>query len=165
MGPLGISNFNINGGYVFGDIPYPLLFNPIGNETPVYVSFAYNLLDFFEFSTDKYVELRYRHSFEGLILNKVPLFRKLKWRLVANANVLYGGLDESKINLTHPSSDTHEGSDRPFSTFGRVPYIELGYGIENIFKIGRIDAFHRITYLDREDVSKFGLKFSFQLIL
>jgi len=54
----------------------------------------------------------------------------------------------------------------PIGSFnGSTPYIELGYGIENIFQVFRIDAFHRITYLDSPDANKFAIKFSFQLIL
>jgi hypothetical protein len=28
------------------------------------------------------------------------------------------------------------------------PYVELGYGVENIFKFFRVDFIHRLTYLD-----------------
>jgi hypothetical protein len=45
------------------------------------------------------------------------------------------------------------------------PYIELGYGIENIFRFIRVDAFHRITYLKNPEASKYGVKIYFQLIL
>ncbi len=165
MAGLGVSRYRLNAGMVIGDLPYPLLFNTLGNETPFYVSFAYNLMDFFEFSSDRYVELRLRHSFEGLILSKVPVLRDLKWRLVANANILYGSMSEENRNRAFVIDDAGNINTQPFYTLGSTPYIELGYGIENIFKIGRIDAFHRLTYLDRPDVSKFGLKVSFQLIL
>ena len=165
MAALGVSRYRLNVGAIFGDVPYPLLYNTLGNETPFYVNFAYNLLNFFEFSTDRFVELRYRHSFEGLILNHVPLLRKLKWRLVANANILYGSMSSDNQQLAF--SDIDENGDRviPFFTFDERPYVELGYGIENIFKIVRLDAFHRLTYLEHPGVSKFGLKVSFQLIL
>ena len=53
----------------------------------------------------------------------------------------------------------------PFKSLDDGPYAELGYGIENILKVGRIDFFHRLTYTDEEDVNNFGIKFSFQLIL
>ncbi len=165
MAAFGVSRYRLKAGVIFGDLPYPLLYNTLGNETPFYVNFAYNLLNFFEFSTDRFVELRYRHSFEGLILNYIPLLRKLKWRLVANANILYGSMSEDNRNLAFAGSDSDGNPIRPFFTFDRRPYVELGYGIENIFKVGRVDAFHRLTYLDHPGVSKFGVKVSFQLIL
>jgi hypothetical protein len=43
--------------------------------------------------------------------------------------------------------------------------MEVGYGIENIFKVMRIDAFHRLTYLNKPGVRSFGVKISFQFIL
>jgi hypothetical protein len=39
----------------------------------------------------------------------------------------------------------------------KVPYIELGAGIENIFKIFRVDAFWRATHTDSR-----GSAFSFK---
>ena len=164
LGILGVSRYQINSGIIFGDIPYPLLYNPIGNETLFYVRFAYNLMDFFEFSTDRFIELRYRHSFEGLVLNHIPLMKKLKWRLVANANLLYGSIRDENLELGSQFSEEGEAIT-PFTPLTNTPYIELGYGIENIFKVFRIDAFHRLTYLDRPGTDKFGAKISFQLIL
>ncbi len=165
MAALGVSKYRLNFGAVLGELPYPLLYNTLGNETPFYVNFAYNLLNFFEFSSDRFAEFRYRHSFEGLILNHVPLMRKLKWRLVANANVLYGSMTRKNRNLTQTGVDGNGEPIRPFFTFDNKPYVELGYGVENIFKIGRVDFFHRLTYLDHPGVNKFGAKISFQLIL
>ncbi|MCB0506587.1 MAG: hypothetical protein KDC58_13945, partial [Cyclobacteriaceae bacterium] len=46
-----------------------------------------------------------------------------------------------------------------------LPYIELGYGLENILKVIRVDFLHRLTYLDKPDVRKFGVKVGFQFIL
>jgi hypothetical protein len=165
MGPIGVSRFTMQSGLTIGKVPYPLLYNPIGNETPIYASFAFSSMDFFEFSSDTYVSMRYKHSFEGLILNKIPLMKKLKWRLVGNANMIYGSIRESNVNMVNYPLDEDGLEVIPFTTLADKPYMELGYGVENIFKILRVDAFHRITYLDRPNVNKFGLKFSLQFIL
>ena len=165
MGLLGVADISLTGGYIYGELPYPLLYNTIGNETNFYVDFAYNLMNYFEFSTDKYIDFRYRHSFEGFILNAVPLMKKLKWRLIGSANMLYGGLDPVNINKVQYPTDADGNEKIPFSQFDRRPYMEVGYGVENILKIFSVEAFHRLTYLDRPDVSKFGLKFSIKVIL
>src|SRR5690606_38068107 len=134
MGMLGVSRYELNGGMVQGEVPYPLLENHLGNETLFYTTAAYNLMDFFEFASDRYVSLKYRHHFEGFLLNKIPLIKKLKWRAVANANVLYGSA--SHKNILNTPTVGPEGQD--LTTFGKldpaVPYVEVGYGIENIFK-------------------------------
>lgn len=165
MGILGVSNIKLTGAYIFGDLPYPLLYNTIGNETSFYVNFAYNLMNYFEFSTDKYIELRYRHSFEGFVLNAIPLMKRLKWRLIGSANILYGGISNQNIAMTQTTVNAEGQEQLAFRRFDRRPYIEVGYGVENIFKVLSIEAFHRLTYLNYSDVTKFGLKFNIQIIL
>ena len=52
-----------------------------------------------------------------------------------------------------------------------VPYVELGYGIENIFKFVRVDFIHRLTYLDNPEkignapIRPFGIKVTAQFKL
>jgi hypothetical protein len=43
------------------------------------------------------------------------------------------------------------------------PYMEVGVGIENIFKILRIDALWRLTHLNHPDVPKFGIRAAIQI--
>lgn len=163
MGLLGTSDINVSAEHIFETLPYPLLKTHIGNESRFYTTAAYNLMNFSEFASSTYVSLRYYHSFEGFLLNRVPLVRKLKWRLLATANVLYGYLDSDNLNLL---PERH--NDRPVETIGRLsdePYVEIGYGLENIFKILRVDFLHRLTYTSNADVNRFGVKFSVQFIL
>jgi len=166
MGFMGVSDLELSGGYVFNQLPYPLLKNHIGNPTSFYSDNVYNMMEFFEFTSDHHVSMRVRHHFEGLLLNKVPVIKKLKWRMTATANVLFGGVRPENFETIPDRFDSDDNLVAPFKAldFSR-PYVELGYGIENIFKVFRIDAFHRITYLENTSARKFGLKFSFQLIL
>jgi hypothetical protein len=165
MGMLGVSRYELDAGKVFGEVPYPILKNHLGNETLFYTSAAFNTMNFNEFASDQYVSLRYRHFFEGFLLNKIPAIKKLKWRAVANANVLFGSVQDKNISNV-PNIDP-EGN--PLETFGRLdptkPYVELGYGIENIFKFFRVDFFHRMTYLDSPEAKPFAVKISAQIIL
>jgi hypothetical protein len=140
--------------------------NHIGNETIFYTTAAFNLMNFNEFASDRFASLSYRHAFEGFGLNWIPLIKKLKWRAVANANVLWGSVSDK--NLMN-SSDLDAGwkSDSCFWEVGSgsALCIEVGYGIENIFKFFRVDFFHRITYLDNPGARPFGVKVSAQIIL
>jgi hypothetical protein len=164
LGLFGVSRYTITGGHVFGTLPYPLLNVHIGNESPFYTTAAFNLMNFFEFVSDSYVSLRYNHYFEGFLLNRIPLLRKLKWRMVGSANVLSGSATQENLDII-PEQDQFGNSIPRFGVLGGTPYVELGYGIENIFKIIRVDAFHRLTYLDNPGARKFGVKISFQFIL
>jgi len=165
MGMFGVSRYEVDAGKVFGEVPYPILKNHLGNQTLFYTSAAFNTMNFNEFASDQYFSLRYRHFFEGFLLNKIPVIKKLKWRAVANANLLFGNVSDKNI-ANSPSVDP-EGI--PLQTFGRLdptkPYLELGYGVENIFKFFRVDFFHRMTYLDLPDARPFSVKVSAQIIL
>ncbi len=164
LGVLGRSQFQLEGGRFFGRAPYSMLFNPIGNESPIYVGFAYNLMNYYEFSSDQYAELRYTHSFEGFLLNRVPLLKKMKLRAVISANALMGNLSDRNIAISQFDNDLSGNPIYPFRQWEAKPYVEVGYGVTNIFKVFSVQAFHRLSYLD-ENVSKFGVKFrvDFQL--
>ncbi len=165
LGLLGVGRYELDAGKIWGEVPFPLLENHLGNETLFYTSAAFNTMNFNEFASDRFVSLRYRQSFEGFLFNSIPLIKKLKWRMVGNANVLMGSVrNENVLNL--PSMDPN-GS--PLRSFGRldpkVPYVELGYGIENIFRFFRVDFFHRMSYLDSPQARPFQIKVSAQVIL
>ncbi len=166
MGELGTSFLRLDGQYVFGTVPYPLLRNHWGNETPFYTVNTYNLMNNFEYVSDRYVALSYRHHFEGKLLNHVPLIKYLKLRLVGEAKVLYGGIRQQNIDIMVPIYDTNGNPVEQFGVLNpAIPYVELGYGIENILKIFRIDFFHRLTYTNKPNVRNFGVKIGFQFIL
>jgi hypothetical protein len=164
LGGFGISRYRIDGGYYLGIVPYLILENHVGNESIFFTNAAFNTMNFFEFVSDRYASLRYEHHFGGLILNKIPLMRKLKWRLHGSANVLYGSLSQENIDLI-PETDPEGNTMPPFKGLGNVPYVELGYGLENVLKFMRIDAFHRLTYRNDPGATRFSIKVSFQVEL
>lgn len=167
MGVFGYSNLDVNSGYIFSQLPYPLLKAHTGNEFPFYFDFTYNLLNFFEFVSDRYVELKYNHHFEGFILNRIPLMKKLKWRLVGSFNMIAGDVREENQKVINVSiSDVSGAKPLPFRTLDASrPYMEVGYGVENILKFFRVDAFHRLSYTGSPGTRDFGVKFGIQLIL
>ncbi|MFP4469421.1 MAG: DUF5686 family protein [Bacteroidales bacterium] len=150
---LGWSKFIVESGRIWGTVPYPLLKLHEGNETYFFDEQSFNMMNYFEFVSDKYISAYYTHHFDGYFFNRIPLFRKLKWREVAFVKGLVGGLDKA---------------NRDFSVFPNgmytldKPYFEAGAGVENIFKIIRVDAIWRLSYLKHPDISKFGIRFSLQ---
>lgn len=172
-GVLGSARAKLTGEYIFEALPYPLLAYHLGNQTGFYTTATYNMMNFGEFVSDSYASLQYNHNFEGFLLNRIPLMQKLKWRLVGTANVLYGGLSEkNRALLLNDANIPLPNSGRPAAPVGFLqhgkPYVELGYGVENIFKFFRVDFMHRLTYLDHvteSKVRKFGILFSAQLTL
>jgi hypothetical protein len=163
-GPLGVAYITLQGEYVFNALPYPLLTLHLGNQSFLYSPITYNLMNFGEFISDQYVSLQYRQYMEGFLLNRIPLLKKLNWRLLGTANVIMGGMRPSNRALISSLTPTGDETLRA-GFFTDRPYIELGYGVENIFRFLRVDFIHRLSYLDNPDARKFGVLFTAQFQL
>ena len=116
----GESYYNIRTGYFMNNAKMYFMdyqhFN--GNQTIFSLKeySGFQLLDYYKYSSkQKYIEAHYEHHFNGFILNKFPLIRNLKLQEVFTFNY-----------LKTPTSPN---------------YIEIGAGIEHVFKILRIDFF------------------------
>ncbi|MGI4833250.1 MAG: DUF5686 family protein [Janthinobacterium lividum] len=164
-GHFGRLTYRIEGSYIPNTVPYIILKTPLGNETPFFNINSFNLMRYFEFVTDRSVSLRLDHHFEGIILNAIPGVRRLNWRLVATANALYGGLTSANQNLLPPQDMNGNPLVRLHSLDSNTPYLEVGYGIENIFKFVRVDFIHRITYRNLPEANNFGIKVGAQFRL
>ncbi len=90
-----------------------------GNQTilsQVNRQYKFELLPFYTFSTqDTYIEAHFEHHFNEFIFNKIPFVKKLNFQAVASVNYL--------------------------NTKAIGNYVELGAGIEHIFKFMRVDYF------------------------
>ena len=160
LGNFGTFEYTIKAFQAFGQAPYPSLFIMRGNQSYFSNRQSYNLMDFFEFAADRYVSFDYEHQFNGLIMNRIPLAKKLKWRSFINAKGVYGKMSE-KNKLLMPLNNPSITNPNFFTN--RKPYVELGYGIENIFRFVRVDFIHRVTYLDKTlypNAKPFGVKFN-----
>jgi hypothetical protein len=165
FGPLGAGDLTVTAEKVFGTLPYPLLSLHLGNQSFLYTSVTYNLMNYGEFISDQFASLQYQHHFEGFLLNKIPLIRKLKWRLVGTANVIYGSLSQANKDIIAPTTLDGEPT-LEFQSFDKNrPYVEMGWGVENIFKFLRVDFVHRLSYLGNPDIRNFAILFSFQFSL
>ncbi|MBL0052697.1 MAG: carboxypeptidase-like regulatory domain-containing protein [Bacteroidetes bacterium] len=149
--PFGYTYYIIEAGKVFGKLPYPLLQVHQGNESYFYDYAAFNLMNYYEFVSDAYASLSAVHHFNGFFLDRVPLLRKLKWRELASLRMVYGSLSAANRRLlVNPSA---------FSSLEKKPYMELGVGVENIFKILRVDFLWRQTYISKEYLAKYEQRF------
>lgn len=165
LGVFGNAHYTIHGGNYFSRLPYPALEIHRGNQSFLFNSQTYNLMRFFEFVSDHYVAFSYEHYFEGLITNRVPLVRRFKIRTFANSRMLFGGIRQENLNLHPPSVISNPLEPAFYKLSFDKPYWEVGYGVENIFRLIRVDFIHRLTYLSNPQVSPFGVKVSLQFKL
>jgi hypothetical protein len=147
----GWSKYTIEAGKVWGTVPYTLLKIQPGNETYWFDESAFNLMNYYEFVSDKYINFSYTHHFSGLFLNHIPLMRKLKWRELAWVKGVVGTISPQNLSFNVLPAGT---SDL------RKPYFEAGVGVENIFRFIRVDGVWRLSHLDNPNAKKFGIMVS-----
>lgn len=155
----GYTDVTLLGGYVQGKVPFPLLNISPANQSLAYKRDAYNEMNYLEFVSDHYAGLNLTHTFNGFLLNKIPLIKHLKWREFLSAKLLYGGLRAE--NDPAQSKGLYSFPPAVYA-LGSIPYAEAGAGIGNIFKFFRVDFIRRLTYLDHPGAPTYGIKFSFQ---
>ena len=140
----------------------PKLFVPNGNISYMLSENAFNTMVPMEFMMDRYVSLYATYHMKGLILNRLPLIKRLKLREVLGFNILYGGMSD----MNNPANG-HKGlyllpAQTEFLT--NTPYMEYSIGIENILKLIRIDYVRRITYL-KDGISPWAIKICLQFTM
>ncbi|MBN1988296.1 MAG: carboxypeptidase-like regulatory domain-containing protein [Bacteroidales bacterium] len=155
INPFGYARFIVDAGKIFGKVPYPMLQLHEGNETYAFDRFAFNMMNYYEFASDQYVSVFFEHHFQGFFLNRIPLMRRLKWREVAAGKFLVGSISEENKNVLEFPLGLNEVSE---------PYGEVSVGVENIFKVFRVDAMWRLSHLDNPNIEKFGVRVGLQII-
>ncbi len=146
---VGRTETRLTAGKTFGHIPYPLLKVHNGNEGYLYDRYAYHAMNSFEYVSDTWAALWVEHKFEGLLLNAIPLIKKLKMRTMVHGKILAGTL--SKEN----QSFLDMADIKPIDGI----YAELGFGITNVAKLFRIDFVWRLTQRDLPSTPGVRLKF------
>lgn len=164
IAPIGTSEMVLTGGKIFGKVPYPLLKLHEGNATYFYDPYAFSCMNYYEFASDTWLAFFYEHHFKGFFLGKIPLMKKLKWREVFIFKGLIGTLSD-KNNGSKPGTDAVLLFPEGMTSVSK-PYFETGIGVENIFRLFRIDAIWRLTHRKErpgQDIQNFAINFSVYL--
>lgn len=149
--PAGFTYLNFRAAKIFGTVPYQAAYIYQGSYGLLLDKFNYNLLREFEFITDQYASFWIEHHFNGFFFNRIPYFNKLKLREVFIFKSLIGTFDKKKHSR---ALDVPSELGSPFP----VPYIEMGFGIENIAYVLRVDFLWRVTHRDKPGVQTWGIK-------
>ncbi|GAB3280377.1 hypothetical protein GCM10027347_55560 [Larkinella harenae] len=166
FGIAGKTDYTLKGMYTPSLLPVNLLSVHQGNETFLYAKNAFNLMRYSEFASDRSVSFSVHHSFEGLVTNRVPVLNRWQLRTFAVGNILVGSLrpeNETLVSKYLPAGDSALSQLYLPKSLGSVPYVEVGYGIDNIFRILRVVAIHRLTHLDAPGSRSFGIRAAIHL--
>lgn len=158
--PFGHIYYNVFGGRTFGTLPYMLLDIAPGNEIYYYNKYAFNLMNRYEYLHDKYIGINFEHNIGNGLFRYIPLTRKLKFRQFWSAKALWGSLSDANKAYNMPTGSTYT-----FASLDGKTYMELGTGVDNIFKVFRVDFLWRVLPrpLPKEQAKRFGAFFSFRL--
>ena len=156
IGGFGRLKTSLEAGKTFGEVPLGLLSVVPGNQTYFAFFNTFNQLDFYEFVTDTYTTFHLEHNFNGRLLARVPLIRKLNLRAIVGFRSAWGQLSDENILL----NSTNNPAQITLLAPTEKPYYEYSVGIGNIFKILRLDVNFRGNYLDNPGARKFGVTFT-----
>ncbi|WP_157297800.1 DUF5686 and carboxypeptidase-like regulatory domain-containing protein [Chitinophaga oryziterrae] len=158
LGMWGKLDFNVYAGKIWGTLPYYLLAVHPGNEIYYYNDHGFNMMNRFEFISDQYAGFSLEHNLGGGLFNYIPLIKKLKLRQFWNAKSVIGSLSAGNKMLNF-------NRGYMFRTLEQAPYVEVGTGVDNIFKFFRVDLVWRLTPppLTQGSGKAFGLFGSFRL--
>lgn len=153
---IGRTIFSINAAKVFENIPFPLLNIPLGNQAFIYNFRAFNQMRLFEFVSDQNVQVALEHHFNGFIFNRIPGVRNLKLREIITIKAVHGTLSEENRALI--PTELPNRRINPIHGFDDKPYVEYGFGVENIFKVLRVDAIWRATHQYKTPMRNLAIK-------
>ena len=151
-GVIGFGRFHLNGGAIFGSVPYPLLKLHEGNQSQLFGSpvvkltdrSAFSMMNFYEFGSDRWLTGFYEHNFNGLLLGIIPLVKELNLREVVTVRGAWGTISEQNRSgapfLLMPGLNSLE-----------IPYVEAGAGIANILHLLRVDCMWKLTHRNGRD--------------
>ena len=148
MGPI-FMNYLLNCGYLFGDAPYDLLDQPVGSMSIGYSKYNFNLLHYDAFAHNLYANTHFHVNGGGIILNRIPLIKRLKLREVLSFKGHYGSINS-----------TYKGVfDLPaYYKTDAKPYGEIGFGLTNILKVLRVEYVRSIGNFPGNDfIDKHGI--------
>ena len=153
--PYGRIYFNVFGGRTFGTLPYVLLDIHPGNELYYYNKYAFNMMNKYEFISDRYVGINLEHNIGNGIFRLIP---QLRCRQFWTAKVVWGSLSKENMALNFQPGNL-------FQTLNGRTYMELGTGVDNILHVFRIDFIWRVlpATLDKKGDHPFGVFGSFRL--
>jgi hypothetical protein len=153
----GYTDVILKAGKIWDKVPFPLLIIPNANLSYTIQPESYSLMNAMEFMNDQYASWDVTYYLNGFVFNRVPLLKKMKWREVLSCRGLYGSLSDKN------NPEKSDGLFRFPSTTAMMtntPFVEVGVGIENIFKVLRFDYVWRLTYRNLPNVDKSGLRIS-----
>lgn len=159
--PYGSVYYNLFAGKIFGSaLPYNMLDILPGNEWYYYSRYSFNLMNRFEYLSDRYAGFNIEHNVGSGLFRFIPITRKWKLRQFWEIKAITGNLSAANQKLNFVGN-------YPFKSLNGKLYMELGTGVDNIFKLFRVDFIWRVLPqpLPERVSERFGVFLGFRVSL
>jgi len=155
LGAGGELDYVVEAGLILGAVPYTMLNIFDGNQSYAYDPYRFTLMHNYQYAADKYLLLHMDWNGQGCLFNLIPGVRVLRLRELLLFKLAYGGLSDRHQNvLSFPETWLKDLS---------TPYVEIGCGIGNIFRMADLVSVWRLTHRDEPGAPTWSLRFRFHI--
>lgn len=170
LSAFGWVDANLKAGKVWTQSPFTMLCMPNANLAFTIQSESFAQMNPMEFVNDEYAQWDLVYFLNGCIFNNIPLLKRLKLREVVSFRGVIGSLSEknnpvaldAEEKVLNPNLYEFPSTEEVYQ-MGKTPYMEFALGIENIFKVIRVDYIRRLSYLDHPNINKNGVQVSMHI--
>jgi len=155
LGAGGELDYVVEAGLILGAVPYSMLSIFDGNQSYAYDPYRFTLMHNYQYAADKYVLLHADWNGQGCLFNLIPGIRVLRLRELVSFKLAYGGLSNKHNELlAFPDGRLHSLN---------IPYVEIGCGLGNIFRMADLMSVWRLTHRDEPGAPVWSLRFRFHI--
>ncbi len=147
----------LKGGHIWNTSAFTNLLIPNANLSYTIQPESFSMMKALEFMTDSYAQWDLTYWGNGILFNLVPGLKKAQLREVVNFKGVWGHLSSRNMPWRHPSLPQFPAGAMP-RPMTDTPYMEASVGLDNIFRILRLDYVWRLTYRSTPGVSHSGLR-------
>lgn len=166
LGSWGHIDTQVKAGAQWNKVPFPLLIFPPVNNSYFEHAGTFNMMKNMEFLNDRFAQFNVAWNLNGKIFNRIPLFKRLKWREYVAFKGMWGKLTDKNNPLLDINAGREDLYELPeiTRTMTHDPYMELVLGVHNILKLFEVDYVRRLTYNNTPGISKNGIRFGFNIV-
>ena len=157
LSAFGYTDIILKGGKIWSNVAFPDLMLPNANLSYTIQPESFVLMSPMEFMNDRYLSWDITYWANGAIFNRLPLIKYLKLREAFSFRGLYGKLKDSN-NPANNLELLRFPDMNNSSPMDKTPYMEMGVGIDNILTCLRVDYVWRLTYMNRTNIDRRGLR-------